>query len=436
VRRHGRLRTVVFAVGSALLLLGGIGFYVLALREHLVPATALMKLALVVQLGFLIVLLARHLGLLWFAFLGNLDASHDEPEAYLPFVSIIAPAYNEEKAIDEALASLVELDYPNYEVIVVDDGSQDTTYSRALAWSRRPGKVPVRAFTKENGGKASALNYGIQRAAGQFVLCIDTDSALDPEVLRVTARHVRDATVGAVAGNVKVVNRRNLLTWLQALEYVEGLNMLRRAQAFFHLVNIVPGPLGLFRRRAVLDAGGYQPGTSADLTLMLLQNGWKVRYEPRAISWTEAPEQLIPLLRQRYRWTRGMLQAMRKRAHLVYARGVDFQTRLTLAYIIFEGVLWPAANITANVFLLGFAFTVGFNRILILWWLQLILLDLVSALFCVALEDEDPCLLLVAPFYRMIYVFLMDVCKFLATIEDVLGLQMTWGKLERVGTPR
>lgn len=212
-------------------------------------------------------------------------------------------------------------------------------------------------------------------------------------------RHFLDHTVGAVAGNVKVVNRRNLLTWLQALEYVEGLNMLRRAQAFFHLVNIVPGPLGLFRRDAVLEVGGYPTDTFAedcDLTLLLLERGWKVRYEPRAASWTEAPENLTAFIKQRYRWTRGMLQAFRKRNALLVTRGADFQARLTLLYMMLEAVTWPSANIAANLFFVGVALGFGFSRLLILWWLQLTLLDVVSALFCIALEDEDIRLLAVA----------------------------------------
>jgi cellulose synthase/poly-beta-1,6-N-acetylglucosamine synthase-like glycosyltransferase len=434
--RPSVLRPLLFALAPVVLVVLAAVLYVLALREDLSPQNVLVRASLLVQLAFLGAVLLRYLLLLWFSFLSHLDTLHEELPPYEPFVSIMAPGYNEEKVIDEAVASLVALDYPAYEVVIIDDGSTDGTYARARAWAARPGRVPVRALTKPNGGKATALNHGIRHAKGEFVLCIDTDSVLSPDTLRVTARHFADPTVGAVAGNVKVVNRRNLITWLQALEYVEGLNMLRRAQAFFHLVNIVPGPLGLFRRRAVLEVGGYPHDTfaeDADLTLLLLEHGWKLRYEPRATSHTEAPEELIPLLKQRYRWTRGLLQAMRKRSHMLLGRGVSLQMRLTLFYMIFEGVLWPAANIMANLFLLGVALTFGFSRLLVLWWLQLTLLDVVAALFCIAMEDEDPRLLLVAPFYRIFYVLLIDVCKLLATIEDVFGLEMTWGKLERVG---
>jgi cellulose synthase/poly-beta-1,6-N-acetylglucosamine synthase-like glycosyltransferase len=418
---------------------GGGVLYLLALREHMDARNFLVQASIVVQLTFLVILLARYLLLLWFAFLEHLEMLHQDLPRFEPFISVIAPAYNEEPVIDQAIASLIALDYPRYELIIVDDGSTDGTYARARQWTKRGGRVPVRVFTKANGGKASALNLGIRKASGEFVLCIDTDSALEPKTLSFAARHMADATVGAVAGNVKVVNRRNGITWLQALEYLEGLNMMRRAQAFFHLVNIVPGPIGLFRRRAVLDVGGYPTDTFAedgDLTLLLLERGWKIRYEPQAVSWTEAPERVGMLLKQRYRWTRGILQALHKRSHMVLGRGTDLQMRFTLCYMMFEAILWPAANVMANLFLLSLAVSVGFSRVLVLWWLQLTLLDIVAALFCVGLEDEDMRLVLAAPFYRFFYVCLIDVCKLLATLEEVFGAEMSWGKLERLGRLR
>ena len=144
---------------------------------------------------------------------------------------------------------------------------------------------------------------------------MDGDSALHPDTLRRAIRHFEDPAIGAVAGNVKVVNRTNLLSSLQALEYIEGLNMVRAAQGFFRLVNIIPGPIGIFRKSALEQVGGYDHDTFAedcDLTLKLLLDGWQVNYEPGAIAYTEAPEKMLDLLKQRYRWTRGILQAISK----------------------------------------------------------------------------------------------------------------------------
>src|SRR6185436_16069303 len=144
---------------------------------------------------------------------------------------------------------------------------------------------------------------------------MDGDARLSPDALRHAMRHFSDPRIAAVAGNVKVVNRRNLWTRLQALEYIEGLNMARRAQGFLRVVNIVPGPIGVFRRDVLRRVGGYDTDTfaeDADLTLKILTAGWHVAYEERAIAYTEAPERFVELVKQRYRWTRGVLQALRK----------------------------------------------------------------------------------------------------------------------------
>src|SRR5204862_6001000 len=137
------------------------------------------------------------------------------------------------------------------------------TFDRAMALAGRYGNSTVRVIRKNNGGKASALNAGIAIATSEFVLCMDGDSRLHPDTLRFAMRHFVDARVGAVAGNVKVVNRHNLWTRLQALEYVEGLNTARRAQGFLRVVNIISGPIGVFRRDALVLAGSYDSDTFA-----------------------------------------------------------------------------------------------------------------------------------------------------------------------------
>jgi cellulose synthase/poly-beta-1,6-N-acetylglucosamine synthase-like glycosyltransferase len=249
-------------------------------------------------------------------------------------------------------------------------------------------------------------------------------------------RHFRDPAVGAVAGNIKVSNRVNLLTWLQALEYVEGLNLARSAQAFFRIVNIVPGPLGVFRREAIVGAGGHSGDTYAedcDLTLALLERGWKIKYEPRAIAYTEAPERFMSLMKQRYRWTRGILQALRKHRGSRPGGRTTLGARITVAYMLFEAVAWPVMNVVANVFLVTVALRYGFSRLLVLWWLELTLLDAVGALFSVAAEGEDFRLVPFALLYRVSYTLLIDIAKCLASVEELMGRSMTWGKLERVG---
>ena len=168
---------------------------------------------------------------------------------------------------------------------------------------------------------------------------------------------------------MKVVNRKNILTRLQALEYVEGLNLVRRAQAYFRAVNIVPGPIGIFRKAAVVEVGGWDDDTYAedcDLTLKMLGRGYKIDYEPEAISYTEAPEELLPLLKQRYRWTRGILQSIRKhKSMLINPRG-GARIIITMWQMILEGTLWPLMNILANLLFLIVGILFGMSPLIVM----------------------------------------------------------------------
>src|SRR5712691_570968 len=277
--------------------------------------------ALVVTMGtFLVLLVLRHFIVIWFSYLHARELAHEEiPDSY-PFISIVVPAYNEAEVIQSSLSSLLELRYPYYEIIAVDDGSTDGTYEKMKEFEGNHYGVRVQVFRKENGGKAEALNYGIRRSKAPIVVCMDSDSRLTPESLRYAVRHFYDPNVGAVAGNVKVINRHNIWTKLQALEYIEGLNIARKAQAFFRTVSVIPGPMGIFRRATIEGVGGYDSDTFAedfDMTVKILAEGWKINYEPKAIAYTEAPEELLDVIKQRYRWTRGVLQALRKQKHLM-----------------------------------------------------------------------------------------------------------------------
>ena len=308
--------------------------YVIAtsLPRTVLSVNGLLVYASIVALGiFLSILLLRYISIVGCAFLFTARYSFKPRSPYTPFVSIIVPVYNEGKILEASIASLLRVDYDNYEVIVVNDGSTDNTAQvggTLVGYHRgRRGDVGVVLINKPNGGKWSALNVGIQYSQAPFVLCMDGDSQLSPGTLRAAISHFLDPSVGAVAGNVKIINRKKVLTNLQALEYVEGLNMARTAQSFAGMVNIIPGPIGVFRTEAIRDAGWYSGETfaeDADLTLNIRVAGWEVRYEPNAISYTEAPETLYQLLKQRYRWTRGILQSIRKHKEFLLNPTINF----------------------------------------------------------------------------------------------------------------
>jgi biofilm PGA synthesis N-glycosyltransferase PgaC len=397
----------------------------------------LLRVGIAVLLTFLILLVLRYFALLWLGYLHHVEARTASDDAsFAPPVTIIVPAYNEGAVIQSAVRSLLALDYPAYEILVVDDGSTDDTYVRASELEGRHGGASVRVVSKVNAGKANALNTGIALARHPFVLCMDGDSRLDRGTLRHAMPHLADPTIGAVAGNVKVVNRNNLWTRLQALEYIEGLNMARRAQGFLRAVNIIPGPIGIFRREALVQVGGYDTDTyaeDADLTLKLLTGGWHVVYEDRAIAYTEAPEGLLDLIKQRYRWTRGILQALRKRSGWIVVPRGGLAVWGSIVAMFFEAILWPVVNVAGNLLFAIAALSAGVAEYVVYWWILLTLLDVAAALHTVAMEEEELSLVPYAVLYRFFFIVFIDVAKLFATAEEFLNVHMTWGKLERAG---
>ncbi len=396
-------------------------------------------------LFFLVLLVFRFAMLILYSFMDHLESLYKvrdketiryREDSSLPMVSLIVPAFNEGPVIQAAMRSLLALDYPNYEIIVIDDGSTDDTYEKAMVVARESTTLEVRVITKRNGGKADALNTGMALARGEFVLNMDGDTKLSANTLRVCIRHFENAKVGAVAGNVKVINRENLLTRIQALEYVEGLAMARKAQSFGRVVNIIPGPLGMFRKSVLQQVGGYDRDTFAedcDLTLKLLMRGWHIAYEPAAIAWVETPSSLLDLLQQRYRWTRGILQATSKHSHALWHPRKAGINCYILWYMLFEGVMWPFSNLLGNLFFVFVGLQYGLATLLFYWWMQLTVLDVVAAAYCVVIEEEEPALIFYAIMFRLFYINIIDVSKVFATIEEWRGQAMTWGKLEREG---
>jgi len=396
-------------------------------------------------LFFLSLLIIRYAVLILYSFMEHLEyilrrkhepKSRPQDDKLLPMITLVVPAYNEGPVIQPALRSLLLLDYPNYEILVIDDGSTDDTYEKALAVAREPHDVPIRIISKPNGGKADALNTGMTQARSEFVLNMDGDTKLSSNTLRACIRHFDDPSVGAVAGNVKVLNRENMWTKVQALEYIEGLAMARKAQSFMRTVNIIPGPLGMFRKSALQQVGGYDRDTFAedcDLTLKLLMRGWHVVYEPTAVAWVETPSHLLDLLKQRYRWTRGILQATRKHSAALWhprKAGINF---FILWYMLFEGIVWPFSTVLGNVFFVYIGLQYGVAIFLFYWWLQLTMLDIVAASYCVIVEEEDPSLIYYSVVFRLFYITVIDISKVFATIEEWRGTAMTWGKLQREG---
>jgi peptidoglycan-N-acetylglucosamine deacetylase len=235
---------------------------------------------------------------------------------YQPRVAVLIPAYNEEKVIARTIRSVLMSNYKNIRIIVIDDGSKDSTYqiaSETYAKEIAAGRLTV--LTKPNGGKADALNFALNQTDEDIYVGIDADGVIAHDAITRLVCHFANPHIGAVAGNAKVGNRVNLWTRWQALEYITSQNFERRALDLFDVVMVVPGAIGAWRTAAVKAGGGYHPDTvaeDADLTMNLLEQGYAVIYEDQALAFTEAPINADGLARQRFRWSFGILQAVFK----------------------------------------------------------------------------------------------------------------------------
>jgi peptidoglycan-N-acetylglucosamine deacetylase len=230
-----------------------------------------------------------------------------------PLVSVLIPAYNEEKVIVSSIRRILASRYHNLEIIVVDDGSVDAT--SAVVSEHYANEPRVRLLTIPNGGKAHAVNTALHESRGTVVVALDADTQFEPQTISRLVRWFADPKVGAVAGNAKVGNRINLITLWQALEYITAQNLERRALAALGAITVVPGAVGAWRREALDRFGGFPADTLAedqDLTLAVQKAGYLTLFDAEAIAWTEAPDTARGLARQRFRWAYGTLQCLWK----------------------------------------------------------------------------------------------------------------------------
>ena len=371
-----------------------------------------------------------------------------------PLVSIIVPAYNEQAVVGRTIRSVLANDYPHMEIIFVDDGSTDGTADAVE--QEFAGNEKVRVVRQVNGGKASALNHGILVSKGEIIVGLDADTQFRQETITRLIRHFRDPRVGAVAGNVKVGNRINLITRWQALEYITSQNVDRLAYAQLNAVTVVPGAIGAWRRTALEEVGGYLTDTLAedmDLTWRIRRKGWKIETEAGAVALTEAPATTPAFFKQRFRWSFGTLQCLWKHRRALFRYGwfgwVGLPT-LWLFQILFQ-VIAPLVDLQVLYSLWSFGsswFSEHYLGIVnqaatppgallqqtLLFYALFYAVELAGAAVAVAIDRDGwrllPWLFLQRFFYRQ----LMYAVLWKAVLRAFLGERTGWGKLERRGT--
>ena len=356
-----------------------------------------------------------------------------QPLAGSPAVSIIVPAYNEEVNAVMSVNNLLKSTYPNYNIIFVDDGSKDSTFAKVFEAFKGNDRVSV--LTKPNGGKASALNYGIAQTASEYVLCIDADTNLAPDALELLARHFVDDKVGAVAGNVKVGNEVNLLTRWQSIEYITSQNFDRNAFASINAITVVPGAIGLFRKKAIEDAGGFTSDTFAedcDLTMRMLRAGYIIKNENEAIAMTEAPETLGQFLKQRFRWSFGVMQSFWKNRDALFNRDYGTLGMVALPNILVFQVLIPLVAPLADVFMIMGIFT-GNASMILDYYALFMLVDFSVGVLAFVFERENVLKLVWLVPQRIIYRWLMLYILYKSIRRAIKGQLQSWGVLKRTG---
>jgi peptidoglycan-N-acetylglucosamine deacetylase len=349
-----------------------------------------------------------------------------------PGVSVLIAAYNEERVIARTLAQVLASDFPLREVVVIDDGSIDGTSDAVRAVAARDERV--RLVRTTNGGKWAALNRGMLEVREAVVVTLDADTVVEPDAITHLVARFHDPRIAAVAGVVKVGNHsRNLITRWQALEYLTQIVIDRAAAALVNGVSVVPGAFAAWRRAAVLQAGGYSGVTLAedcDLTLLLHQYGWRIEQADDAVAWTEAPETVDALLKQRSRWMFGTFQALWRHRNMLLRPRYGWLGTVTLPITLLT-LLVPIV-FTPMVTILLVQTLVDEGVLALLVYLGLFaLVHLVSAAVAVALLRERPVHLLVVPIYRLIHEPLRAYLLYASAGAALRGVRMGWNKLAR-----
>jgi cellulose synthase/poly-beta-1,6-N-acetylglucosamine synthase-like glycosyltransferase/spore germination protein YaaH/peptidoglycan/xylan/chitin deacetylase (PgdA/CDA1 family) len=397
------------------------------------------------------------LGLMRLAFLGTLALWHrytSPPPPKLdpktgPLVSVLIPCFNEEKVIVSSCSRILESHWTNIEVLILDDGSTDNTAGEVEKAFKDDPRVRLMRF--ENAGKAHALNRGLKETHGEIIVALDADTLFAKDTIGLLARWFANPRIGAVAGNALVGNRLNIVTRWQALEYVTAQNLERRALDALGAVTVVPGAVGAWRREALEALGGYPADTLAedqDLTIAVQRAGWQVDFDPDARAYTEAPDTIQGLLKQRFRWSFGTLQCLWKHRPALFDPKHPvlgffalpqiwlFQIVLTVAAPLVDlGAVWSVVSAVMTHYSHPVEWSSDDLVRTLFYWCTFVLVDISAAMLGMALEKRAPWKELIwLPVQRFGYRQMMYYVVVKAVITAVRGPRVGWGKLERRNT--
>ena len=350
-------------------------------------------------------------------------------------ISVVIAAYNEEKLIAETLRTLLATDYKGeVEVVVVDDGSTDQTAAQIEHLARNESRI--RLLQQENRGKARALQRGLAAAHNGIVVFIDADTQCQRDTLPRLLEPLADERIGAVSGHAKVGNLRKFIARCQALEYTCGFNLDRRAYNLWKCITVVPGAISAIRKDAIDEAGGLSLETLAedtDLTLSLHRHRQRIVYVPDAIAWTEAPETVATLARQRSRWAYGTLQCLWKHRDMVFNWKYRALGWFSLPSIWFFQIVLVAVTPMVDLFLVA-SLPFGVWSAVLPFIVIFLATDVLLATLACMLEREPITRAWRILPMRLLYRPMLSYCVWKAILRAVKGAWVSWGKLERTAS--
>jgi cellulose synthase/poly-beta-1,6-N-acetylglucosamine synthase-like glycosyltransferase/peptidoglycan/xylan/chitin deacetylase (PgdA/CDA1 family) len=398
------------------------GFRIFHAFEEFLWAFMIVATALVVIRTLIVIVLA-------YRFKSPPDANFTEP------VTVLVAAYNEAKVIGATLSSLLKTDYRGeMEIIVVDDGSLDSTSVEVEKIAFQDPRV--RLIQQENRGKARALQRGITAARNELIVFIDADTHCQQDTFSRLLAPFSDPKIGAVSGHAKVGNLSSFIARCQSLEYTVGFNLDRRAYTRWNCITVVPGAISAIRRAVIQRAGGISLETLAedtDLTLSLHKQRLKIVYMPGAIAWTEAPETVRALSRQRFRWAYGTLQCLWKHRDMVFNWQYRALGWFSLPSVWFFQIILVAITPAVDLFLI-LSLPFGAWRAVLPFVVIFLAMDVILATLACILERESVLNAWRIVPMRLIYRPMLSYVVWKAILRAIKGAWVSWGKLERTAS--
>ena len=435
----------IFAVFVAALYAatGGV-FYLAATREyHSVASFDGIRLTMLILLMPLLVTYVFQLACSPFYWI-KCRMQKPRMEDQAPSVSVLIPAWNEEVGIVKTIASVLNTKYPRLQIVVINDGSTDCTHDRVSKFIADYDRIEqtgpvIKYLDLPNGGKARAMNLALTHAEGDIVITIDADSVMAPDTIANMVKHFDDPSVGGVAGNVIVGNRKKPIEWMQQMEYLYGF-FFKRSDSLFNSVYIIGGAAAAYRRSVLLEMGGFDHSIiteDIEMSTRILSHGYKTRYACDAVVYTEGPSDLKGLCSQRLRWKYGRIITFIKHRKLFFSLRRSHNPYLTFVVLpiaVYAELLRLAAPVMIGVF---FTYTIITSDYMPLAFV----ITLPTAVVCIQVVTDPKVrfhrnLLWLAPVAWLLF-YAVDMVEFQALIRSLrrlaTGKDLKWQKWVRVG---